>query len=260
MLLLFRLDAAAVVLPHPDKVATGGEDAWFARGSTFGVFDGVGGWAEQGIDPGLFSRALAVETAREVAGIEGAEAAEEDLARALDTARSRVTAVGTCTACLVHLSASGSLTALNLGDSGFRLLRPSRVSPPHRLAVTLRSREQQHRFNCPFQLGVGSGDSAADGAVYSGVVRAGDLLLLVTDGVTDNLSERQICEALAGPLARGDSARSLAAALAASAHEASLQPGRSSPFAAAAQNAGLSHSGGKPDDVTVLCVRVLDGS
>jgi hypothetical protein len=33
-----RLDAAAVMMPHPSKVTTGGEDAWFSQQRSFGVF------------------------------------------------------------------------------------------------------------------------------------------------------------------------------------------------------------------------------
>ena len=47
------------MLPHPDKVETGGEDAFFVsshgRGA-FGVADGVGGWNLEGVDPSRYSR------------------------------------------------------------------------------------------------------------------------------------------------------------------------------------------------------------
>ena len=46
--------------PHPDKKAKGGEDAFFADPAigAFGVADGVGGSARQGVDPGIFSRMM----------------------------------------------------------------------------------------------------------------------------------------------------------------------------------------------------------
>ena len=53
---------AGVVLPHPDKTDTGGEDAFFVsshgRGA-FGVADGVGGWNLEGVDPSRYSRSAA---------------------------------------------------------------------------------------------------------------------------------------------------------------------------------------------------------
>lgn len=54
------LVSGAAVIPHPAKQDKGGEDAYFAcdRGMCIGVADGVGGWAEIGVDPGLYSREL----------------------------------------------------------------------------------------------------------------------------------------------------------------------------------------------------------
>merc|ERR1719295_321563 len=57
------IDAHSSLIPHPSKAKTGGEDACFVNTSTFGVFDGVGGWASQAIDSGEFSRSLATHTA-----------------------------------------------------------------------------------------------------------------------------------------------------------------------------------------------------
>lgn len=45
-------------MPHPDKIEKGGEDAWAESSNFLIVADGVGGWADQGIDPGLFSKQL----------------------------------------------------------------------------------------------------------------------------------------------------------------------------------------------------------
>ena len=56
-------------MPHPDKVKKGGEDAWFVRINSSGggemyVADGVGGFNEQGVDPGLYARVLCHEAAK----------------------------------------------------------------------------------------------------------------------------------------------------------------------------------------------------
>ena len=44
--------------PHDDKVHKGGEDAYCITDTLIAVADGVGGWADRGIDPGLFSKQL----------------------------------------------------------------------------------------------------------------------------------------------------------------------------------------------------------
>ena len=45
-------------IPHHSKRYKGGEDAWVASSNILVVADGVGGWAEEGIDSGLFSKQL----------------------------------------------------------------------------------------------------------------------------------------------------------------------------------------------------------
>ncbi len=47
----FLLSSGAYVLPHPDKVAKGGEDWYFIANNrrAVGVADGVGGWV--GVQP-----------------------------------------------------------------------------------------------------------------------------------------------------------------------------------------------------------------
>lgn len=44
------------MIPHIQKRDKGGEDAYVAREDLLVVADGVGGWGEMGIDPGLFSK------------------------------------------------------------------------------------------------------------------------------------------------------------------------------------------------------------
>jgi len=39
-------------------VNKGGEDAYFINHNTLSVADGVGGWAEQGVDPAIYSKKL----------------------------------------------------------------------------------------------------------------------------------------------------------------------------------------------------------
>ena len=46
------------MIPHPEKAEKGGEDAGYASLSYLAVADGVGGWADSGVDPGLYSKKL----------------------------------------------------------------------------------------------------------------------------------------------------------------------------------------------------------
>jgi len=62
----FSLVTGACCIPHYEKRETGGEDAYFMTPKAVGVFDGVGGWASLGINPGLYSSRLAELTQQKV--------------------------------------------------------------------------------------------------------------------------------------------------------------------------------------------------
>ena len=106
-----RLDAGFRLLPDPEKAARGGEDACFTLPRVFGVFDGVGGWARHGVDPGRFSRGFASGTAAALEADPGAAAGEADLTAALTTAlsESRRREVGTSTACVMQICANAGV-------------------------------------------------------------------------------------------------------------------------------------------------------
>lgn len=250
------------MIPHPSKADRGGEDAWFVSdgGAFFGVADGVGGWSEVGVDPGLYSRELmrlAREEARGQAPGPGAPGA------VLSRAHARTRARGSCTACILCLDGS-TLHAANLGDSGFFVLRDG--------ALAFLSPQQQHEFNFPYQIGSPDSlsDSPADAQTFSLALRDGDVVVAATDGAFDNVypdeAARVVVDALAKanaanvaaprtivPLIADEAAVSAAsAALAARAHERAADPSFLSPFAYGAQQLGYRFFGGKMDDVTVV--------
>lgn len=89
-----------------------------------GVFDGVGGWAEAGVDPAEFSHALARHCAQQMAVLDPPLPKPVLTAgyKALKT-EGRVK-LGSTTACLAVLhTESGVVYTANLGDSGFLLVR-----------------------------------------------------------------------------------------------------------------------------------------
>jgi len=169
-------------IPHPSKAAKGGEDAFFcdeAKG-TFGVADGVGGSASAFVDPGEFSRALLRSCDERLDG--SCEALRAVLAGTAQRLREAPVA-GSSTLLVGQLEPEGAtLRLLNIGDCGAMLLRPAarrfraggtvawpRVvlrttagadahlqdqAPLHTSAVAqvLRTAEQTHYFNCPYQL------------------------------------------------------------------------------------------------------------
>ena len=53
-----KFHAGICINPHPAKAAKGGEDAASLSDNVIAVADGVGGWAESGVDPADYSRSL----------------------------------------------------------------------------------------------------------------------------------------------------------------------------------------------------------
>lgn len=112
-------------IPHPAKAMKGGEDAFFFddRLGIFGVADGVGG-SRTG-DSGAFSREVLRRVHQSTLYL-GSEGATPKLTEALELASmAPISMGGSTTVVLGHLEPGGILRLLNLGDSGFILLRPA---------------------------------------------------------------------------------------------------------------------------------------
>ena len=98
-----RLLSGSCYLPHPDKAEKGGEDAHFIceeRG-VVGVADGVGGWADVGVDAGEYARQL---MSHSVSVIRGNPKGEVDPAKVLEKAHADTKVIGSSTACIIALT------------------------------------------------------------------------------------------------------------------------------------------------------------
>ncbi|OCH95553.1 protein serine/threonine phosphatase 2C [Obba rivulosa] len=289
-----------------------GEDFFFVQdmrnqsGLSFGVADGVGGWVDSGVDPSLFSQALMFHSQRyfkmawagepeidptqeyeEREQVEGWELPPSECMKlAYDgVLRERLVTAGSSTACLLTLNASsGLLRAANLGDSGFSIIRSSKVL--HHQSP------QTHYFNCPKQLSKAPkslfrgtiADSPQTADLFETQLRDGDLVIAYTDGLTDNVFPEEIawiCAAVARQFATlpsqsqnhsSDSpsnerlvqstedrmVQTMANHLVDYAQKAMAMKNRVSPFERTAALEGLYWRGGKIDDVTVIVALVRE--
>ena len=251
--------------PHPRKVS--GEDAhFFSQGhvagvAALGVADGVGGAA----DSAWYSANLMAHA--EALSESGLDDPKEIITQAWRLAHSQHALDGRSTMCVLVLDARRQtpiLRAANLGDSTFWVLRPRPESG--RLAIALKMRQQQHTAdegysNCPYQLGRLENEeinTPADADTGIMQLRAGDTVVLATDGLWDAMHTLEILEAVAGGLKRGYCARELARNLVDMATELSQDPLRSSPAVEAMARQGLvARPREAQDDVTVVVARVL---
>lgn len=190
-----------------------GEDAFFVSriGSTsadsdavaFAVADGVGGWTESRVDPADFSHGLCgymAETA--LAWEKSADKLRPK--QLLQTGYDQIVAdpaikAGGSTASVGVALPDGRVELANLGDSGSVLLR--------RAAVHHYSIPQTHGFNTPYQLSIIPPRMRAQASTFGGAyledfpgdavvtnvqMQHGDVLMLATDGVFDNLNNQDI--------------------------------------------------------------------
>ncbi|XP_042509408.1 probable protein phosphatase 2C 55 [Macadamia integrifolia] len=238
-----KLLSGSCYLPHPDKEETGGEDAHFicVEEQAIGVADGVGGWAELGVDAGQYAREL---MSNSVTAILEEPKGSIDPARVLEKAHLSTKAKGSSTACIIALTDQG-LHAINLGDSGFIVVRDG--------CTVFRSPVQQHGFNFTFQLESGNGgDLPSSGQVFTIPVAPGDVVIAGTDGLFDNLYNNEVTAVVVHAMRAGLEPHVTAQKIAALARQRAQDRDRQTPFSTAAQDAGFRYYGGKLDDITVV--------
>lgn len=209
-----------------------GEDAFFVAsiggnakpssesesGVAFAVADGVGGWTESRVDPADFSHALCSYMASSALSYSPSLPSDPTpnpnpptnastylrpkslLEKGYDQVLANTSIqAGSSTASVGVALPSGRVELANLGDSGSVLLRLG--------AVHHYSLPQTHGFNTPYQLSVIPPKMRAQASIFGGAfledfprdaavtdvrMQHGDVLILATDGVFDNLNNQDI--------------------------------------------------------------------
>ncbi|KAL6643021.1 hypothetical protein ACP70R_021202 [Stipagrostis hirtigluma subsp. patula] len=236
------LSSGAAILPHPSKVATGGEDAYFiACNGWFGVADGVGQWSFEGINAGLYARELMDGCKRFITEDEGVTdlRPEQILSKAADEAHSP----GSSTVLVAHFDGQ-VLRASNIGDSGFLVIRNGEVYE--------KSKPMLYGFNFPLQIEKGD-DPLKLVQNYTIDLKEGDAIVTATDGLFDNVYEHEVAAMVSKSLQADLKPTEIAEHLAARAQEVGRSGAGRSPFSDAALSVGyLGFSGGKLDDIAVV--------
>ena len=240
------------------------EDASFTQSlsptvACIGVADGVGSWRARGVDAGLYARIL-MQSAASTAQSTPVPSAASLLETAWKAA-AKQQVIGSATVCIAVIdAAAGVLDVAGVGDCECLVLRQAGQGNWH---VECRTEPQLRSFNTPFQLGWTPSaadtdlfDSPSSGDTLRAQIRSGDVVMLASDGVLDNLETADItatvkkCAALS---ARDNLASDLARLLVDRARDASLDTSRDGPFARLAKENDICwRHGGRPDDVTVV--------
>ncbi|CAB9508804.1 protein phosphatase 2C BIPP2C1 [Seminavis robusta] len=242
-----KIDIGSFVLPHPSKVMWGGEDAVFTKGRTFGVFDGVSG-ADKVDGLPLYSIMLA----RQMTQLVGTgnditiKDMQDNLLTAAETADERAT--GASTAIVASITEDGFLRAINLGDSSCIVIRGDRV--------VAKTKEIVHYFDCPYQLSEISPDRPRDARKLNFELLKGDVVLMGSDGIFDNLEDSEIVEVVnSGPAKAGAIAKQVSDL----SRKVSLNSNAPTPYSKQAKRNGdpdfRDGLGGKVDDISCVVAR-----
>ncbi|CAF0755023.1 unnamed protein product [Adineta steineri] len=179
-----------------------GDDAGFTirskKQNFLGISDGAGGNLMYGFDPRLFSESLMRNCSKLAdSGKYLAEEPKRLLCHAFDCVQTE-NCFGSATACVVGFDChTGQLHSVNIGDSGYVIIRKGHV--------VYRSRSQKMNGDCPRQLDVYPWTaslkkkglnytqiSSLDAICQNFQLELDDIIILSTDGLFDNVPDRLI--------------------------------------------------------------------
>jgi len=247
----------ANLTPHPQKIAKGGEDAFWANNYVLSVADGVGGNALSGIDPSKFAKYLC-----ELIGTfvnEGKPEFKNNPKQLIHEAAMNNPHPGTSTLAVAYLDRDAPILRTSyIGDSRYVIYRRREG----KWGIFYEAQEQQRRFNFPYQLGKNA-DHPSVAWEFKHEVEDGDIVVLASDGLFDNMYMGQILEALLPFIDEEGQIKNPQAAtdeLVGRAYVLSLDNETESPFERKAKELGIrfqgGFSGGKSDDITVIVGQV----
>jgi len=252
----FCLESSAYQIPHPEKAYTGGEDAYFTHeDNAVGVADGVGGWASVGVDSSIYSNAL-MKHAKSFFSSKQVLTSNDPATDSLQFGYEQCKSITGSSTGVVAAVVGSNIKLCNVGDSKAILFR---LNEDKQYKVQAFTKEQTYKFNFPYQLGTGSDSSPKlDGEKYEWSLQDGDVLILASDGVTDNLWNEDIAaiinsESRSSPLILAQKISRKTFEIAEDSYSTTT------PWAVGAKAAGKRGGvwvGGKVDDITVVVSKV----
>jgi len=239
-----------------------GQDAYFKTFNKnintyfFGVADGVSGAGSEFVNPAEFSSQLCLNFKSVSENIKNNNFT---LKKITDLATKNLVVNGATTFCgLSFNTITGKLNSFNIGDSGYIILRPKLT----KLSCVFKSEIQQYDFNYPYQFSKKeTGEQNYKEVIDSGKsdsfqLQKGDLVIVGTDGVFDNLFTSEIInliQPIYSNLSNVEDAQKMANEIVNLAKDPT-KLNRISPWIQEANNNGMYTSNimYKPDDTTVL--------
>ncbi|EGR28517.1 protein phosphatase, putative [Ichthyophthirius multifiliis] len=245
------------VRPHRLKLQKGGEDANYAEQNLIAVADGVGGWADNGVDPAEYSNLL-IKNLREIYNTNKTKYIQNPKELLIDSAQ-KTNILGSSTLVMCTLDQNKDiLNTTYIGDSGYCLYR---FDEKGNIKLEHMFTEQQKSFNFPYQIGgKDHGDKPQTALKFEHKIKNNDVLIVGSDGLFDNLDNTQIQKQIQQAVLKNKknivNVQKLSSDIADEAQEKSLSKSYDSPFAQKARASKRFFYGGKEDDITVAVAQI----
>ncbi|EGR31765.1 hypothetical protein IMG5_102650 [Ichthyophthirius multifiliis] len=243
------------VFPCPNNEKNGGEDFNFTDKNLIAIADGVGKWAEKGIDPAEYSREL-IKNVQKFYSQNILKYIQNPKILLIHAAK-ETNVVGSSTLLILALDKQTNvLKSTYIGDTGYLIFRLDENNIPK---LIYQFKEQQKSFDFPYQLGgQGYGDLPKEAVEQEHKIMHNDIIVAGTDGLFDNVYVRNIQNEISQYLLseKNLDVQSYASQLGKEAKKLSLTWLYESPFAIKAKLANQIYMGGKLDDITVIVAQV----
>lgn len=235
------------------------EDSLYHSNSLLIIADGVGGWKELGIDSGVYSRTLCERISSGINNekcITSKDAFKESIVKSIQKMSSEGI-LGSSTFCSVYINyLLGKAYTVTMGDTLVMILRLNNSSNTFNLVF--KTEEQQHSFNMPYQCGH-VGDAPDEALAFTTDITKGDVIVIASDGLWDNLNEKEIIERLNREVNKADiNVECVVNDLSLQAQKNSKSDNIKSPFSVNALKNNFHYFGGKPDDISVIVMQIKD--
>ena len=245
-------------IPRLDKTSSGGEDFFCVNKKLISIVDGVGGWNEIGINPGIYSHCLC--DLIEEHFLSDIRKYSNNPQRLLCDCVQKNENTGSCTSLIITLDEFCPIVNVSyIGDTKYLIFRPYKKKSQIHLKLIFEAEELCKCFNMPYQVGTGGDDPLTESVRKSHCIKDGDILVCGSDGLFDNLDNSQISRLLNTFIDRNSlklvDVKLLAENLARLAFEYSRDQNYESPFFRKA-NSKEEFLGGKEDDITVVIAQV----
>eukprot|EP00397_Hematodinium_sp_SG-2012_P043520 GEMP01048394.1.p1 GENE.GEMP01048394.1~~GEMP01048394.1.p1 ORF type:complete len:364 (+),score=95.91 GEMP01048394.1:168-1259(+) len=271
---------------HPLKTKMGAifADACELSSTMLGICDGVSEVQNFGIDPALLPKELLLRCKELIESKELSERSPEPnyqfnksrshqlwLRDLLEEAYFQTSSEGSTTVLLAAIE-EGKLVTVNIGDSGLLLLRPNTDG---NYTIVYRTEPLRYDQNRPYQVGRMKGVQKSQiefvirqGVVERAEIRHGDVLVLGSDGLFDNLYEEEVVSAVSSLLANAkvaslsveqlkDCANKLVSSALQTVSIGQVGPEGQVEFGANAKMAPSGH-GGKADDTSCIVATIVN--